>query len=87
MNKPDEIQVTVPFAAGSGTYHEAYASSTTVDIVVDDALTFYDVRREDGTRYYVLHDGYPVATGTAIGSLAERGKALRLPLRTETVSG
>jgi hypothetical protein len=87
MNQPDEIQVTVPFAAGNGTYHQAYASSTTVDVVVDNALAFYDVRREDGTRYYVLHDGSPVSTGTVIGSLVEHGKALRLPLRTETISG
>ena len=87
MTEPEQIQVTVPFAAGSGTYHHDYTSTTTAQAVVQDALQFYGVNPADGTRYYLVTEGTEIAPTQTLGSLLEHGRALRLPLRTETVSG
>lgn len=90
MTHTDQIEVTVPFAAGPanrGTFHRAYEAATTADTVVQDALEHYGVSPDDGTRYYLMHGDTVVEGGTTLAALVGHGKALRLPLRTATVSG
>ncbi len=93
MNKPDkphDITVHVPFASSAhGPYKADYPPETVVSTVLSDALTHFQIQPDSGSRYYFLVDGNEVPADVTLASLVKDAKDhnLKLPLRTETISG
>lgn len=93
MNKPyknRDITVHVPFASAPHEPYKAhYPSDAVASSVLADALSYYHIQPDGGSRYYFLVDGHEVPGEATLASLVKDDKDhnLKLPLRTETISG
>jgi len=89
--KSDTIQVHVTFAAAPKPFHDQYEPSVTLEQVLRDVLTTFEIDTDGTTRYYLFASGAEVAGAQTVGQLATNPggheRALHLSLRTETVSG
>lgn len=90
MKEPKDITVHVPFASSpKGPYKADYPRSTPANAVLTDALEFFGIQPDGGSRYYFLVDGVEVPLDASLDSLVdgEKDHTIKLPLRTETISG
>lgn len=89
--KTDTIEVHVTFAAANKPYHEKYEPSATIDEVLRDALSKFEIDTDGTTRYYLVFSGTEASGTQTVGQLANNPtgheRALHLSLRTETISG
>jgi hypothetical protein len=91
----DEIETIVSFAAAHEQFRKPYPPATTATTVLTDALRVFEITSDGTTRYYLLLDGHEVGPDETVGELASRHehgpdhehRALKLKLRTETISG
>ncbi|WP_433358737.1 hypothetical protein [Streptosporangium sp. CA-115845] len=82
-----KIEVTVAFAAAERPYRHNYAPQTSIQTVLADALTKFEITSDGTTRYYLLHHGDEPALTSTVAEVAGRADSLRLKLRTETIQG
>lgn len=85
------VEVHVTFASAATPYNHKYATTETLAHVLTDALARWGIQTDGTTRYYFQFAGTEQDGGVTVGALAEQGPghshALKLSLRTETISG
>lgn len=88
QNKPaTAVKVTVVFPLGIKPFHAEVAPTAIVGTVLSEAMTFFGVKADGQTVYYLTHKGQRQAGDVKIGDLAGHAHAVEFNMAKELIQG